>query len=461
MGVKIREKVKGSGTWWIFVSHRRERCSRLAGSEEAAIAAKEFIETQLASGLFQFPPKREPARPKEPEKPTIREYFATFDETHLKLQRESTRDNYVGSFDTHILPLIGSQAIDQVKLEDVERIIAQMRSRTRKDGSPRLSRGTIDRTMRELRAFFNHAVEHEVIGKSPVPRPKKLNPKFKAAPARHEEIDPLEEAEVSIFLETVANDRHSKKHVPLFMTLIFAGLRIGEAIGLEWADVDWRKRELVVRRTYDRDYNKLRPPKNDKIRRVPISNDLFDSLQAHRRAKVLEWMKRKAADRQRLDARKLWNDVEHTPVPVFCDEKGGYLDADNILRRHFKRCLRIAGIRERGQHALRHTFASVHLGNGTPMAFVSEWMGHSTIELTVKLYGHLEPKRGRDWINSLPSLTPKNLHPPCTQPEIALPAAVGAVVSFPVSGSDLNQLDGAGDGDRTRDVQLGKLAFYR
>jgi integrase len=358
MGVKIREKKKGSGIWWVFVAHRGERCSRLAGSEEAAIEAQDFIESQLASGLFQFP-IREARKPKEPPKPTVRQYFSIFDETHLKLQRESTRDNYLGSFDTHIFGVIGEHLINQVKLEDIERIIGKMRSLTRKDGSPRLSRGTIDRTMRELRAFFNHAVEHGIIEKSPVPRPKKLNPKFKAAPSRREEIDPLQEDEVSIFLDTVSKDRHSRKHVTLFLALIFAGLRIGEAIALEWIDIDLRKRELVIRRTYDRDYKKLRPPKNDRIRRVPISNELFDSLQEHRRAKVKEWMARKASVKQRLIARSLWNDIEHIPKPIFCDMNGGYLDADNILRRHFKRCLRIAGIRERAQHDLRYVLSLI------------------------------------------------------------------------------------------------------
>ena len=39
--------------------------------------------------------------------------------------------------------------------------------------------------------------------------------------------------------------------------------------------------------------------------------------------------------------------------------------------------------------------------------------------------------------------------------------AVGDVVNFPVSDNKISDLIGAGDGDRTRDVQLGKLAFYR
>jgi integrase len=449
MGVRIIERKPGQ--WWVYVAHKYNRVAKLAGSRETAEAAKRIIEDQLRLGLFQFP-KREPRKPKEPPKPTVREYFKVFDETHLKLLAESYRDNFATSMKTHIIPLFGDVGIDEVKLEDIERLIAAMRDLKRKDGSPKIARGTIDRTMREVRAFFNHAIEHGVIAACPVPRPKKLNPIFKAAPSRREEIDPLEEDEVTVFLDTIRNDSFSKKHLPLFLTLIYAGLRIGEALALEWSDIDWRKRELVVRYTWDRDHKKLRPPKSGKVRRVPICHDLYDSLQAHRRAKVEEWMARKAAVRQVLIRKNLWNDIEHTPRPVFCSEDGGRLDADNILRRHFKRCLRKAGIRERAQHDLRHTFASLHLGNGTPIAFVSDWMGHSTIELTVKRYGHLEPKKGRDWINSLPGLMPQNLQQGCNKAESR---AVGAVVNFSASGRDFSGSSGAGDGDRTRDVQPG------
>ena len=45
--------------------------------------------------------------------------------------------------------------------------------------------------------------------------------------------------------------------------------------------------------------------------------------------------------------------------------------------------------------------------------------------------------------------------------ENAISKAVGSVLSFPAGVNDSNGLAGAGDGDRTRDVQLGKLAFYR
>jgi integrase len=458
MGVKIYERFPGQ--WWIWVNHKNQRCAKPVGCYEAALETKRIFEEQIATGIFQFPAKRE-KKEKEVPKPTVREYFRTFGENHLALQRESTRQNYVSTMDNHILDTIGDLRLDQVALEHIVRIVVKMRSITHKDGSPKLSRGTIDRAMRELRTFFNHAIEHKVIEESPVPRPQKPNPMFKAAPTRREEVDPLGEDEVPLFFTALRKDLHSRKHVTLFLTLIHTGLRIGETLALEWPDVDWHKRELIIRRTWDRDFKVLRPPKNDKVRRVPISDELFEALQAYRTAKIQEWFKHNSHDKRSLVAKRLWNATEHLPRPVFHSRNGGCLNADNLLRRHLKGNLRTARIREHAMHDLRYTFASLHLSNGTPNAYVSEWMGHSTIELTVKLYGHLQPKQGHDYINSLPGLESKNLQQTCNKPENSLSDAPAAVISFPVSGNDCKNLNGAGDGDRTRDVQLGKLAFYR
>jgi hypothetical protein len=107
----------------------------------------------------------------------------------------------------------------------------------------------------------------------------------------------------------------------------------------------------------------------------------------------------------------------------------------------------------------RHTFASLHLTQGAPIAWVSEQMGHSSIEMTVKRYGHLTPGANRHFVNSLPGLKAPNLQPGRNQPENASQTACGSDSSFCLNASDLRDLAGAGDGDRTRDVQLGKLTL--
>ncbi len=78
------------------------------------------------------------------------------------------------------------------------------------------------------------------------------------------------------------------------------------------------------------------------------------------------------------------------------------MDRANLADRHFLRCLQEAGLKRRRYHDLRHTFASLLLTAGAPIAYVSEQMGHSSIELTVKRYGHLQPGANRKYVNNLP-----------------------------------------------------------
>jgi integrase len=55
-------------------------------------------------------------------------------------------------------------------------------------------------------------------------------------------------------------------------------------------------------------------------------------------------------------------------------------------------------------HDLRHTFASLLIQNGEPLAYVKEQLGHASIKMTVDVYGHLVPGANREAMNRLPSL---------------------------------------------------------
>ena len=88
MGVKIREKVKGSDIWWVFVNYKGQRASSMIGSETAAKRVKEIVEAQLKLGQYVFPKKEEPA---EPKKPTVPEYFEKLKETYYQTRSGSHR----------------------------------------------------------------------------------------------------------------------------------------------------------------------------------------------------------------------------------------------------------------------------------------------------------------------------------------------------------------------------------
>ena len=76
----------------------------------------------------------------------------------------------------------------------------------------------------------------------------------------------------------------------MFLVLFRAGLRLGEALTLQWDDLDFERRELRGRRTWgSRKTKTIKPPKGNAERRVDVSQQLAETLTKHR-------------DRQQVDA---------------------------------------------------------------------------------------------------------------------------------------------------------------
>lgn len=85
----------------------------------------------------------------------------------------------------------------------------------------------------------------------------------------------------------------------------------------------------------------------------------------------------------------------------------------NYIRRVFKRVLQKAGLREIRFHDIRHTYASLLLSDGVTPVYVKEQLGHSSIQMTVDIYGHLIPSSNRGAVNRLDTLP--NAHPNAPQ----------------------------------------------
>jgi integrase len=75
----------------------------------------------------------------------------------------------------------------------------------------------------------------------------------------------------------------------------------------------------------------------------------------------------------------------------------------NHIRIFFKRILLKARIREIRIHGIRHTYASLLLSNGESPVYVKEQLGHSRIEISVDIYGHLIPTSNQGAVNRLVS----------------------------------------------------------
>ncbi len=389
MGVKVREKVKGSGVWWIFVAHDGKRFSKRVGDKKTANKVAGQFSAKLTLG--------EDLQPQEkPSIPTVNQYYKHYKRVYLEVAvRETTLAIYETSFEKHILPVLGEKGMDDVTRADIEILVADLVTN--------LAKPTIRMTLSCLRAMFSHAIEHEIVVKNPVVKTTKM---YAQTTAKHEEIEPLTAEEVMKFLRKAkeldvqarTRRKDSMVYYPLLLTAIHTGLRCGELAGLQWGDIDFNGSFLIVRRAFVN--GQVVPTKTKKQRRVDLSDAVIHELQAYRRQKQADWLKKGS------------NEI---PVWVFANDEGNPPDMNNVKHRGFKTTLTRAELRQIRFHDLRHTFASLLIQDGQSLAYVKDQLGHSSIKLTVDVYGHLVPGANRQAVNRLPTLD--SLHPCCTQAE--------------------------------------------
>ena len=162
------------------------------------------------------------------------------------------------------------------------------------------------------------------------------------------------------------------KYKTLFLIAVFTGLRQGELLGLKWDDVDWFNKQVCVNRTYN--HGKFMEPKSKtSCRRVDLAPVVIEELK--------KW---------KLQCPK----SEHTLV--FPNDAGEPMDADNMLTRGYDPALRRAKLRHICFHSLRHTYASLQIDNDVNMKYLQAQMGHSSINVTMDVYGHLLKATNQD-----------------------------------------------------------------
>lgn len=370
MGVKVRQKVKDSGVWWVFVAHNGKRTSRKVGGKEAAEEVSRKIQAKLI--LEEALPERKPPSP------ILADYYLGFRNNYMRTAiKESSYIVYESCFRLHILPELGRMRLGQIDRERMEGFISVL---MKKD----LAKDYIRVILGSLRVLLNNAIEKGIIMNNPVRGLSKL---YRQAPVRHAEIEPLTEEESLLFLKTILE--WEPEHYPMFLTSLHTGLRSGEVIGMQWPDIDWNGKFLEVRRQVVR--TKVIPLKTKNgRRRVDLSDDLLETLLTLKKKRQEEALKRGS------------NEISEW---VWANEKGKRIDINNVKVKSFKRVLRKAGLREIRYHDLRHTYASQLLAQGEPVTYVSRQLGHANPQITFKVYAHWIPNDSqRKAVNRLPSL---------------------------------------------------------
>ncbi|HEX4304834.1 MAG TPA: tyrosine-type recombinase/integrase [Solirubrobacterales bacterium] len=193
-----------------------------------------------------------------------------------------------------------------------------------------------------------------------------------ALPHREEDPDEDEEEEVKVFsrAELAAVLSMAPERYRLLLEILAGcGLRISEALALQRLhfQLDADKPEVCIRRAWVK--GRIVPPKSKRGRReVPLSPSLVLKIRAY-----LDTHPREATDF------------------FFASRYGGPLNADNLRKRTLKPLVEEVGASWAAFHTFRHTFASLHIAEGTNIEALSRVLGHHSAAFTLSRYTHLLP----------------------------------------------------------------------
>jgi integrase len=239
---------------------------------------------------------------------------------------------------------------------------------------------TVARVLMRLKALFREALRLELVARNPAEAIQVRLPKGeKAARA-------LEPEEVARLLEAAEASR-SRDMALLLRLMLETGLRRGEALALQWGDVDLERGEVRVWRAWAKvgskgAFTSLKTPTAKRV--VPLPLGLLRRLKA-RKEELLERL-----NPEEVDGLHLVGGVK----PVDPDAFNHYL----------RRLAEKAGLGRVRVHDLRHTWATLALSRGIPLEVVSERLGHASPTITLNVYRHLLEEERRGYVLDLEDL---------------------------------------------------------
>lgn len=167
--------------------------------------------------------------------------------------------------------------------------------------------------------------------------------------------------------------RETRYHA-LLRLLAVTGMRLGEALGLKWADVNLRNGTVTVRRSIDT--RKGRPkPEGDETKTAAARRTV--RLDGETLALLAEIKQRQAKQRVLL--------LRQEGAFVFNNPGTGKLVSIHAVHRAHRRALKLAGLPHIRIHDLRHTAASILIAAGVPVTTVADLLGHATAATTMRL----------------------------------------------------------------------------
>lgn len=283
--------------------------------------------------------------------------------------RPLTYRSYAMYVREHLVPGLGHKTLARLTARDIRLLLDKTRAKASRSPVAR-GKAVSPRTVFHVHAVLRNALEDAVRDDLIV---RNVARQVRISPGHQIEIKPLTVDEARLLLKAARADRL----YALYAVALSVGLRRGEALGLPWDDVDLEGACLHVRQTLQRHSGALHlaPPKTARSRRtVPLLPTMVETLRAHRQQQ----------DDERAAAGDAWTETGL----VFTGRLGTPIEPNGFSNAFRRMCAR-AGVRRVRLHDLRHTCASMLLAQGAPPRVVMEILGHSSLDVTMTIYGHV------------------------------------------------------------------------
>ena len=292
----------------------------------------------------------------------------------------STYKRYLGILESRIIPYFGHFHVDKIKPTDImqfydllsrdTQIVRRKNNNGKKTGKP-LSPKTIVEHHRLLHAMLQKAVYWQMIISNPAERVQA--PKTKK-PKRKYYDDEQSKALISGLMKLT--EEQFKYKVAIILT-IFTGVRLGELMGLEWDDINFRDGIVSINRSSQYLANKgvfTKVPKTESsIRDVAIPNFVVSLLEEYKC-----WY-----DEQKYQYGELWIDSNR----LFVQADGKPMHPSTISK-WFEKFVAQIGLPVINFHGLRHTNATLLIAQNIDVSVVAARLGHAQITTTYNFYVH-------------------------------------------------------------------------
>ncbi|PGS80823.1 recombinase XerC [Bacillus cereus] len=301
-------------------------------------------------------------------KPTVRKITYSVIERNVRL---------------NLIPKFGEYKLKEINRNDYQKWINSL--------PERYSLGTI----RRIHSIMNSAINDAVLDYRILPYNPLQKVKLPLVEDENDSLKYLSIEELKKLLKYLKENPHQKyknsnQYYSLFYLMSTTGLRIGEALALEWSDINLDEKSVAINKTLVYPVNSapyISKPKTKTSNRTVLLDDLtFEVIKKHRinqKEVCLRYMNYKSSDKNLM----------------FHQQDGRYLRT-NVTRDYFKQKCKEAGIPVLSPHALRHSHAVHLLESGANIKYVSERLGHASIKTTADTYLHITKKIAEDSISA-------------------------------------------------------------